>query len=218
VNLKVRLLRRGFEFMVRTSLRGVWVRGDPPVGRAVWAANHHSWWDPFVAQVMLDRAGRGAALVMDDENLSRFSFLRPLGVVGTRELRAAIELVRMGRVLVVFPEAELRAPGPLGPLYPGAAWLARRGEAQLLAVATRVSIRGHEAPEAHVHVQPVVYEGDHVVGTTRLAETMSAALSSIDAALATADPREPLPGFRALVRGRRSWDERLAGLSRGRSG
>jgi hypothetical protein len=63
-----------------------------------------------------------------------------------------------------------------------------------------------------------VYEGDHVVGTTLLAETMSAALSSIDAALATADPREPLPGFRALVRGRRSWDERLAGLSRGRSG
>ena len=32
----------------------------------------------------------------------------------------------------MFPEGELRALGPLGPLHPGAAWFARRTDAPLL--------------------------------------------------------------------------------------
>ncbi|MGH8776014.1 MAG: hypothetical protein ACRDWI_12875 [Jiangellaceae bacterium] len=66
MNVLVPFLEHGFEVMVRSRLRGVWVRGEPPVGPAVWAANHHSWWDPFVAHVLVTRAGRRAALVMDD--------------------------------------------------------------------------------------------------------------------------------------------------------
>jgi 1-acyl-sn-glycerol-3-phosphate acyltransferase len=212
----VPFLRHGFDFMVRSRLRGVWLRGDQLAGPSVWAANHHSWWDPFVAQAVLARAGLDAGLIMDDESLARFTFLRPLGVVGTSEVRAALRLLQDNRVLVVYPEAELRPPGPPGPLSRGAAWLAIRGEAQLLAVAVRVVVRGHEAPEAYVDVRPVDPQGDAVTGTERLRETLTAALADVDKALATEAPREPLPGFRQVIRGRRSWDERLARIAQRR--
>jgi 1-acyl-sn-glycerol-3-phosphate acyltransferase len=206
----VPFLRHGFDFMVRSRLRGVWFRGDRPASRSIWAANHHSWWDPFVAHTVLARAGLSGGLVMDDESLAQFTFLRQLGIVGTSEVRAALRLVQDNRVLVVYPEAELRPPGPAGPLSRGAAWLAVHGEARLLAVAVRIVVRGHEAPEAYVDVRPVDAQGDSVMGTERLQETLTAALSEMDKALATEAPREPLPGFREVVRGRRSWDERLA--------
>ncbi len=113
---------------------------------------------------------------------------------------------------MIFPEAELRPPGSLGELGRGAAWLAARGGAQLLAVSVRVAARGHEAPEAYVDVVPVELDGDHVDGTARLADTLTATLADLDAKLLKEDPRRPLPGFRQVVRGRRSWDERLQRL------
>lgn len=196
--------------MVHARMRGIWVRGDPPSGSSVWAANHHSWWDPFVAHALLGLAGRDTGVVMDDANLAGFPYLRRVGVVGTRELRAAVGEVRRGRVMVIFPEGLLRPAGPPGPVARGAAWLAQRADAQLLSVGTRVTIRGHEAPEAYVDVVPVERAGDTAATTARLAESMRASLAGIDALIASADPRQPLPGFRQAVRGRRSWDERLS--------
>jgi 1-acyl-sn-glycerol-3-phosphate acyltransferase len=210
------VLRRGFDVMVRSRLRGVWLRGPTPTSRSVWAANHHSWWDPFVAQAVLTHSGLESGLVMDDGQLARFGFLRSLGVVGTSELRTGLELLRAGRVLVVYPESELRPPGPPGPLSRGAAWLALRAEAQLLAVAVRVVVRGHEAPEAYVDIRPVDSGGDPATGTEQLRDSLTAALSELDKALSTEAPRDPLPAYRHLVHGRRSWDERLARVSRGR--
>jgi len=42
--------------MVRHGLRGVSIRGAMPAGPFVWAANHHSWWDPFVAAATIKKA------------------------------------------------------------------------------------------------------------------------------------------------------------------
>jgi 1-acyl-sn-glycerol-3-phosphate acyltransferase len=212
VNVLSPFLRQGLDYLVRSRLRGVWIRGNLPKERTVWAANHHSWWDPFVAQAVLTRSGQRGALIMDDANLSEFGFLRPLGIVGTSEVRTAVDLLRAGRVLVVFPEAELKPPGAPGALSRGAAWLALHADARLLAVATRVVVRGHEAPEAYVDISPVG-ASDDVTGTERLARTLTVALLELDSALAAGPPREPLPGYRQLVRGRRSWDERLAGVT-----
>jgi len=190
----------------------------------VWAANHHSWWDPFVAHALLGLAGRETGGVMDDTNLAGFAFLRRVGVLGTRELRTVVTEVQRGRVMIIFPEGELLPAGPPGPLARGAAWLATRADAQLLSVGLRVTVRGHEAPEAYADVVPVnrgsdaapVDGGSDVAATTRrLASTMRASLADIDQLIATSDPRLPLPGFRRAVHGRRSWDERL---SRGGSG
>lgn len=143
-------LRFGLDRLVRGGVRGVWVRGTLPEGPVVWAANHHSWWDGFVAVSLLRADARDFALLMDAENLEAFAFLRRGGAIGTANLRAAVAALRRGETVVVFPEAELLPPGPLGPVHSGAQWLARQAPATLVAVALRVINRGHQWPEVYV--------------------------------------------------------------------
>ena len=114
-------------------------------------------------------------------------------------------------VVVIFPEGELRPPGPLGPLAEGATWLAEQARAPLMAVATRVVLRGHEFPEAYLDLGRV-QDG-------ALEHRLSERLAALDDALRGADPRAPLPGYALAMGGTRSWEERLAGLKgRGRPG
>jgi 1-acyl-sn-glycerol-3-phosphate acyltransferase len=139
---------------------------------------------------------------MDGANLSDYRFFASLGVISTDRPRAALQSLRQGRVLVIYPEAELRPAGRLGELAPGAAWLARRAPAPLLPVAVRVTARGHQYAEALIDIgAPCPPE--------RLAIELAERLAGLDAVLAEADPREPLPGFTRVVEGRRSWDERI---------
>jgi 1-acyl-sn-glycerol-3-phosphate acyltransferase len=194
-----------FDQLVRGGLRGVWVRGAVPTGGAVWAANHHSWWDGFVANAVLREGGHRPSLVMDADNLSRFSFLGDLGALPADQPRAAVSALRDGRTVIIFPEADLRAPGPLGPLAPGAEWLARRGGVPLVLAATRIVMRGQQKPEAYVDLRP----GD----PGGISAPLAGALRDLDAELADGDPRQPLPGFELVVAGRSSWDERIARAS-----
>ena len=190
--------------LVRRNLRGVWVRGDLPAGPAVWAANHHSWWDFFVAQAALRAAGRAdVGVLMDSANIGSRRVFGWAGAVGSDRLRAALDVPRSGGVLVVFPEGELRACGPLGPVHPGAAWFARRTDAPLLAVATRVVLRGQQAPEAYLDLAPVA-------SAARLAPVLAERLAELDGEVSGADPAHPIPGFRQVVRGVRSWSERIS--------
>jgi 1-acyl-sn-glycerol-3-phosphate acyltransferase len=197
------LVRFGLDRLVRGGVRGVWVRGSLPRGPVVWASNHHSWWDGFAAASVLRAGQREPALLMDAANLGDYAFLRRAGVIPATEPRAALEMLRAGRVMIVFPEGELRPPGPLGPLAPGAQWLARVAPASLVAVALRVANRGHQAAEVYVDLAAVP-DGEP------LADAMSAGLARLDADLLAGDPREPLPGFLLTVPGKRSWDERIA--------
>ena len=203
MDLRSRFLRVGFDFMVRRSLRGVWLRGPLPEGGFVWAANHHSWWDAFVAVVVLWRAGREVTVLVDPLNVASFRFLRGLGVLGTNEMRTATTRLRDGHVVVIFPEGELGPATSPRPLMRGAAWLAETAPAPLAAVAVRLVMRGNEAPEAYIDA--------HVVNPYDLQAALTEQLAALDASLAASDPRTPLPGFARLVRGRRSWDERLSG-------
>jgi 1-acyl-sn-glycerol-3-phosphate acyltransferase len=74
-------------------------------------------------------------------------------------------------------------------------------------VATRVLLRGQEAPEAYLSFSTVPPGSD-------LARTLQSGLSEMDCLVASSDPREPLPGFVPVVTGRRSWDERIDALAR----
>lgn len=197
------MLGVGFEQLVRRGLRGVWLRGNLPAPPLVWASNHHSWWDGFVPAALLRAYDLPASMLVDEQNLTEYRFLAEYGVIAADRPRAAIAALRAGRVLVVLPEGELRAPGPLGALAPGAAWLARTAPAPLVPVAVRVVLRGHQHPEAYVDV------GDAVAGD-ELAQALGDRLAGLDAALATADPRVPLDGFHQALAGRASWDERIA--------
>ena len=200
--------------MARRGLRGVWVRGELPPGPFVFAANHHSWWDPFLAAVIL--RSRSTCLIMRQENLARFGLVRRLGVFGTGEHRRGLDYLHEGRVLVIYPEGELRPAGPLGGLADGAAWYARRAGAPLWAVASRVVMRGHQSAEAYLTGQPVGATGPDSAVTRALAECLGEQLSDMDAAIAAGDPRRPLPGFDLAVPGRRSWDERIEAMGRRR--
>lgn len=202
-------MRRTLWYVVRRGLRGVWLRGDPPPGPFVWAANHHSWWDPFVAMVLLRRLHRPHCLLMRQDNLDRYAFARRLGVFGTGEHRRGVQLVRDGQVLVIFPEGRLRPAGPPGPLAEGAAWYADRAPAPLVAAATRVLMRGHEAPEAYVWLAGVEPGASVPATTAALTGQLTRQLAGLAGLAAAADPRQPLPGFTRVIAGRPSWEERV---------
>jgi 1-acyl-sn-glycerol-3-phosphate acyltransferase len=197
----VALLGFCFDQLLRGGLRGVWVRGALPNGACVWAANHHSWWDGFVANGVLRQAGQQPALAMDGANLDRFGFLGKLGALPVERPRLALTTLQGGRSLIIFPEAQLRSPGALGPVAPGASWLAHRAGVPLAIAATRVVLRGHQKPEAYVDltVSPVLEVGAE----------LGARLQQLDCELAESDPLLPLPAFRQVVAGRLSWDERI---------
>lgn len=194
-----------FDQLVRGGLRGIWLRGTIPSGGALWAANHHSWWDGFVANAILRHAGHQPSLVMDADNLHKFSFLKDLGALPADQPRTALAALRAGRTVIIFPEAELRAAGPLGPLAPGAAWLAGRSGAPLVLAATRIVLRGHQKPEAYVDVS-LSADGD-------VADHLARRLRDLDVELAENDPRQTLPDFDLVVPGRGSWDERITRVS-----
>jgi 1-acyl-sn-glycerol-3-phosphate acyltransferase len=194
---------------VRGGLAGVWVRGRLPAAPVVWAANHHSWWDPFIAGELLAGAGLRMALLADAATMHRYRFARHIGAVGTDEVRTALAALRGGAVLVVYPEGRLVPAGPPAPLAPGAAWSAARAPARLCSVAVRVLMRGRQYPEAYVVFSEVDASGPPPDVTERLSRQLREDLDDVDRLGAQADPRQPLPGFSRVVRGRRSWDERV---------
>lgn len=201
-SVSARALGFGFEQLVRRGLRGVWVRGVLPASGCVWAANHQSWWDGFVAAAVLRKWRRSAALMMDGDNLGDYRFLTSIGVISTKRVRQGLQGLRDGRVLVLFPEGELTPAGPLGKLSPGAAWLARQAPAPLVPVAVRVVARGHQYPEALVDIAPPCLP-------ERLSDELGSLVSRLDAELRRGEPREPVPGFERVIAGRPSWDERI---------
>lgn len=210
-------VRIGLYQLVRRNLRGVWVRGELPAAPAVWISNHHSWWDFFVAAAALREAGGPpAGVLMDAENIGNRDFYRVgAAAVGTDQLRTAVELIGAGHVLVVFPEGQLRPPGPLGETRTGADWLARRAEVPLVPVAIRVVLRGQQAAEAYLDIgearlsAPRRPHGEPGAGDDLTGRALAALLAGLDGELARADPERPLPGFRRLMPGVRSWPERF---------
>jgi hypothetical protein len=194
---------------VRGGLAGVWVRGVIPAGPAVLAANHHSWWDPFIALELAARARRRSALLMDAESLRRYRFARHLGAIGTDEPRSGLAALRGGAVLVLYPEGRLLPAGAPAPLAAGASWFARRGTARLCSAAVRVLMRGGQFGEAYVVLSEIPVTGPGRTVTGRLHDQLRRDLAEIDRLNGVSDPRKPLPGLRRVVRGRRGWDERV---------
>jgi hypothetical protein len=153
---------------------------------------------------------------MSQENLGRYAFVRRLGVFGSGEPRTGLRYLDQGRVLVVYPEGELRPAGPPGRLADGASWYAARAGVPLVAVAVRLAMRGHQDPEVYINVMSVNVM-PHLADTTkRLAVALDDGLSIVDRRLSVADPREPLAGFAPVVVGSRSWDERIDAMGRWR--
>jgi 1-acyl-sn-glycerol-3-phosphate acyltransferase len=111
---------------LKGSLRGVYLKGEVPKGPLVLAMNHHSFFDGHLVWFLSRRERRSASLLVAEENLKAFPVLRLLGALEARRVREALRRLKEGAWVALFPEGEMRYPGPLGPLKPGATWLARK--------------------------------------------------------------------------------------------
>ena len=193
---------------LKGSLRGVYLKGEVPQGPLVLAMNHHSFFDGHLVWFLARRHGYPVGLLVAEENLKAFPVLKLLGALEAKRVREALRRLREGAWVALFPEGEMRHPGPLGPLRPGAAWLAKRAGVPLLPVACRVVLRGFEHPEAFLLLgKPLPPEGD-------LEEGLGGVLQELDETLRKTHPRQVPEGFREVLRGRRSLEERLSPLAR----
>jgi 1-acyl-sn-glycerol-3-phosphate acyltransferase len=118
----------------------------PPTGPVVLVANHSSLLDgPVIGSVL----GRRPVFLIKQE-----LFRGPLGLLLTRvgqlsvrrgepdrgPLLAAVRVLRGGGLIGVFPEGT-RGSGEVAAAHNGAAWLARAGNAVILPVACRGTLR-----------------------------------------------------------------------------
>jgi len=205
-----RLLKTLVEGMLqaslRRSLRGVYLRGEVPPGPLVLAMNHHSFFDGHLVWLLGRHRRHSLSLLVAEENLKAFPVLALAGALEAGRVREALRRLARGEWVAVFPEGAMRYPGPLGPLRPGASWLARKAGVPLLPMACRVALRGFEHPEAFLWAgEPLPPEGD-------LEGALGELLARLDRLLAQTHPREVPEGFREAFRGRRSLEERVRPL------
>ena len=189
-------VRRSVRGSLRRELAGVYVRGSWPAG-GVLAPNHHSWWDGYLLRELAWQTGQPFTVMMTDEQLSRFPFLRRGGALGVRDLRGAVRRAAQGHWVVVFPEGEIRPAGPPAALHPGAAWLAQVAGVALYPVALRLALRGAERPEAFIRFGVAVPPASFPLALHRL-------VADLDADLFTSCPGTSPDGYLRVVAGRQS--------------
>jgi len=192
---------------LKGSLRGVYLRGEAPTGPLVLVLNHHGFFDGHLVWLLRKLYRKPLSLLVAEENLKGFPVLKLAGALEAGRVREALRRLGRGEWVALFPEGEMRYPGPLGPLREGARWLARKAGVSLLPVALRVVLRGYEHPEAFVWIGKPVPPGEE-------AGALGELLQALDALLAQTHPREVPEGFREVLRGRRSLEERVLPLVR----
>jgi len=195
---------------LRSGLQGVWADGpwNELRGGTVLAANHHAWWDAYLVWYLAARHGLPLAALMDDAQLARFPFFARHGAIARSRPRELVRRVRGGALGVIFPEGELRAAGPPGPMAQGAARLAVLAEAPLRPLAIRVTLRGAPRPEAFLRLGPILEDPQD------LDASLARLVGDLDATLAATDPEATPPGVDAWLRGRRGADRRARGFER----
>jgi 1-acyl-sn-glycerol-3-phosphate acyltransferase len=125
-------------------LRTVGMERLNTLGAAVLVANHVSWLDPIILPTVLPR--KPAVLAM--EELWRMPVVAwvmrsygPLAIplrrqaVDTTALRRAVDALRDGCWLIVFPEGGIPQPGEVRAFHRGAAMLAAKAGAPMVPVA-----------------------------------------------------------------------------------
>ena len=188
---------------LRGSLRGVYLQGNLPHTPVVLAMNHHRFFDGHLVWLLGRLAGKPTSLLVAEENLPAFPVLSLAGALEAHRVREALRRLARGEWVAVFPEEAMGHPGPLRPLRPGALWLSARAGVPLLPVAARVVLRGFEHPEAFILVGAPLSPGEGLEG--KLGEL----LGQLDRLLLATHPRQVPEGFREVLRGRRSLEERM---------
>lgn len=158
---------------VRTSFRGVWVRGTLPSASNGLIAylNHSSFWDGFIVHQLGKLAGWDAYALMEEENLAKYRFHARIGAFSVRrgDARSAVETLRYAKsvlarpnaAVVIFPQGEIRAgQGPLGSFSRGVEVLARSSKKLSVPIAIRYAFLEHEHPDVLLEVGTPHAPGD----------------------------------------------------------
>ncbi len=164
-----------WRWYIRQSLRGHFYRvrlhleaPDPHPTPTLWHGTHLSWWDGYLSLALAHHLGLEYRVMMLEENLSQYRFLRFAGAFGVARgnARGALESLRFAvnelqqrpaRGLMMFPSGEIGSPfqRPL-PYEPGVASLAlqvaKREPIHLRAIAFRLEHLGEAKPEALIRV------------------------------------------------------------------
>ncbi|MDQ0285683.1 1-acyl-sn-glycerol-3-phosphate acyltransferase [Desulfofundulus luciae] len=142
----------------------------PRSGGVLVVSNHVSYWDPVVVGCALDRQVHFIAKA----ELFRIPLLGPviraLGAFPVRRgggdrqaIRRALELLKQGRVVGIFPEGTRSKSGELLEPHLGAAMLALRAKVPVLPVAV-LNTRGVFG-KVRVHIgKPLVFSRDNQTG------------------------------------------------------
>ena len=190
----------------------------------IFYANHHSWWDGYLAQILVRQIyGLEAYLMMDVQQLRRYRFFSWAGCFsvdrqdGREALRSIIYVnqelkAKPGRALWIFPQGEIR-PQEQRPLafYPGLAHLIKRlGPCYTYPVATRFEFTREQFPEIFIRVGQARYFGENEKLqiknlTTELETSLTDALDQLRDDLSQGHPSD----FVTIIKGKGSTDTSL---------
>lgn len=227
--IAIGLQRRFVNWLIERSLRGhfraVYVRGAPPTEPRplILYANHHYWWDGYLAYWLLRSWGRSIVVWM--EAYRRFP---PFGSVGAvpfpaddavaraLTVRRTLEALRSPKTaLLLFPEGKLHGDTErVLPFQRSLHWLARQvPEAQVVPLAIYIEPGYHQYPRAYLGVG-APFQSDLRDAESWLcaaAEALRAELAVLraDARGAVAELEIVAQGYRVLLRGRLSVSERF---------
>lgn len=181
------VLRRRLAAVMRRRFHNVYLLGAEHLRNldstrpVVGCVNHTNWWDGFVLYVLsYRRLPHDIYLAMEEKNLRRYRFFTWMGVFGVDlsdpgaalgGLRYALRLLRGGgdspRLVWIFVQGRLLHPGVSITVKPGASFLARHADAQILPVVMRYEWQEESRPGVFVQF-----------GAPMSAETSPEALSS----------------------------------------
>ena len=196
---------------------------DPHPTPTLWHATHVSWWDGYLGVALARHARLEFRVMMLEENLAKYRFLRFVGAFGVDRgsARGALESIRYGvaeiqtsppRGLLMFPAGDIGSPyARPAPYQSGAVSLALQAaklEAlPVRAVAIRLEHRGAAKPEALLRISaPRFVESG--MKKAELADLMRGDLERETEALQDDLTRGRLEGYEPILRGSVSVQDR----------
>ena len=191
----------------------------------LWQATHVSWWDGYLGVLLSGHLGLQHRVMMLEENLAKYRFLRFVGAFGVERgnARGALESLRYAsaelqqstaRGLMMFPAGDIGSPFQRpAPYQAGAASLAlqiaKAAPIAVRSVAIRLEHLGAQKPEALLRVSaPRIVVGG--VSTKDLSALLQADLERETLALQTDLEMGTLGHYAVMLRGaggvQQGWD------------